>query len=1166
MKKNLQSLAAAAASLLLIGLASCQKNELDSPDANKATICIQANIPQTADLEDNKISLSELSQGGLALAWQGEDQLRVIGGSTQSIFSIKEGFSEKDATFQGTAVEGETFSILYPSKYAGVNYILGRNYSGQVQNGNGNTDHLEYNALLSEVNNYENISFSSEWAQANGGSFNQNGAILFHLQLPASIDAVTKVVLSSNEEELFFTSNDSNAKANSLAINLENVSVSENKQILKAYMMLSWQPITTTESTSFTVDVYDNNGKYYSKSFTPGVKTFTGGMLNTIQLNANNWTVKDNTKGSGTQEDPYKLSTAEDLLNMKSQLVQYSTVYFSLQNDIDMASVENWTPLNNGDPDYDRYVDFEGNGHIIKNLTCTGAPYASFFGVLHGACRNVGFVNANVKSTNAGGIIAGYLGLRKPANEQNIGIVENCFTTGQIEANPGGGIAGYLGAPSGERHCTIKNSYSTAKVTGKSVGGVAGAFIGKGEITNCYSAGMVRSANGYANGVVASKENIASGLIIFNAVAWNSCVTGGLNSTLYGLYDVSKKKNSADKECFYVSDQTTYPRANDADSTSNRIMKTTAELQTLFTGLESWSSTLVSGYPVLSWVGAREDVNDICDFASLPKAFEGGNGTESSPYEIAYDYQMLNIDRIMQSKADNEVSYFKITRDLDMSGVKNWICLNNVGSYLKLIHLDGTGKTVSNFDLNYAYGTYKGIFGIFGGTLKNITFDNITLNNTNRAAGLICAWAGLNSEAISATFENVHITNGSITQNHAAQVGGFAGKARVVTFTNCSYAGSITNKTCATASGDQGTGGLAGWSIKVDFTNCQFDGTINGARLTGGIVGFGNTNTNLRNCSSAGTIQSSVLNSVNAEGIGGIAGWWGGANTDVVSGCHSTANISNSGSSNHGGGILGMVGSNGVLIEKCYSTGNININQNVGGIVGYSESSNMKIDQCYSSGTITARASNVGGIIGGTKAGGLVQNCYSTGSMNVPNGQVCGGIGGEVNTNTQIKYCYSSATIDGQRVLGGIAGRACSTKWDVTLASGNTIESVIAWNPHIICTDTRDASKAGGSGAIVGFTSAKNILKNGYRLSTMDFQTSDSSFTAVDQPDCDGTNWTKGTTPGTGSSYQMPYHGKAAAADATITSIARDTLGWSSSIWDFNGTRPTLKANAESAQ
>ena len=39
---------------------------------------------------------------------------------------------------------------------------------------------------------------------------------------------------------------------------------------------------------------------------------------------------------------------------------------------------------------------------------------------------------------------------------------------------------------------------------------------------------------------------------------------------------------------------------------------------------------------------------------------------------------------------------------------------------------------------------------------------------------------------------------------------------------------------------------------------------------------------------------------------------------------------------------------------------------------------------------------------------------------------------------------------------------------------------------------------------------------------------------------------------------QQAYHGKAAAADATISSVAK-TLGWDETVWNLSGDVPTLK-------
>ena len=39
---------------------------------------------------------------------------------------------------------------------------------------------------------------------------------------------------------------------------------------------------------------------------------------------------------------------------------------------------------------------------------------------------------------------------------------------------------------------------------------------------------------------------------------------------------------------------------------------------------------------------------------------------------------------------------------------------------------------------------------------------------------------------------------------------------------------------------------------------------------------------------------------------------------------------------------------------------------------------------------------------------------------------------------------------------------------------------------------------------------------------------------------------------------QNAYHGKAAAADATLSSVAK-SIGWDENIWDLSGAVPVLK-------
>ena len=187
-------------------------------------------------------------------------------------------------------------------------------------------------------------------------------------------------------------------------------------------------------------------------------------------------------KGYGTVNKPYLVMDVIQIQNMSEALVKGKMIYFQLGADIDMKSISNWDPLN---PTGDYYIYFDGNNHIIKNFTCTDKAYASFFGILTGTCKNVGFYNAHVEAaTNSGaGVIGGYIGVKAPNAVEKTGQVENCYVSGKVKGKYAGGIASRMGRPYGGQICYIKNCYSTAEVisTGDECGGIVGSMYENSE-------------------------------------------------------------------------------------------------------------------------------------------------------------------------------------------------------------------------------------------------------------------------------------------------------------------------------------------------------------------------------------------------------------------------------------------------------------------------------------------------------------------------------------------------------------------------------------------------------------------------------------------------------------------------------------------------------------
>lgn len=485
----------ALASAVALSVISCAKESEDHiNDGTKNKITITASLP---DELVTKVKF-EAGESVIKPSWEQTDVIRIISETGKSeIYSIKE-INGKTATFEGNELEGTSFTAIYPGDYESVEALGKRSYTGQVQKGNGSTAHLQLNAMATGLSDISNISFADAGAKL-------NGAVKLYVKLPEYVTSPTEVSFSA-APDIFFKDNAGSAKSSSLGLSLENVDISAD-HIFTAYLMSSWTEASVEAGTELPLTV-KAEGVSIKKSFTVEKSVnLAGGHLNTIQLNAENWSTV--LEGAGTESDPYRLSTTRDLLAMKPALVGGQMTYFKLMNDIDMSSIENWDPLNPKDP-YDLGIVFDGGGHSLKNLKSKEKQYSSFFGVLYGKCHNVKFVDAEIVSaSNSGaGIIGGYIGTGgKPA------IVSEVEASGIITCNGKGQSVGGLGGNAREatiENCTVNVTVSNPMGDGvnrTATGGVVGKTMGSAvKIKNCVVRGIVEITKGvnntYTGGIV----------------------------------------------------------------------------------------------------------------------------------------------------------------------------------------------------------------------------------------------------------------------------------------------------------------------------------------------------------------------------------------------------------------------------------------------------------------------------------------------------------------------------------------------------------------------------------------------------------------------------------------------------------------------------------------
>ncbi len=220
----------------------------------------------------------------------------------------------------------------------------------------------------------------------------------------------------------------------------------------------------------------------------------------------------------GTEDDPIQIATLEELTSLRGMLKKDKKTYVVLTADIDMAGVENWTPLNTGNDGHKNFIDFDGQGHVIRNFTCTNAAqqYNSFFGILCGDVSNVGFENATVSSPGSGsGIVAAWVGHEVYSE---VSTMHNVWVTGKIDAGTGyvGGLIGSIGGPA-----YIKNVYANVDVTGAVdyMGGIVGRVRGQLTLLNAYAAGTIAQGGGIVGG---GQREDTPGAIYKNIVVWNN--------------------------------------------------------------------------------------------------------------------------------------------------------------------------------------------------------------------------------------------------------------------------------------------------------------------------------------------------------------------------------------------------------------------------------------------------------------------------------------------------------------------------------------------------------------------------------------------------------------------------------------------------------------------
>ena len=198
-----------------------------------------------------------------------------------------------------------------------------------------------------------------------------------------------------------------------------------------------------------------------------------------------------------------------------------------------------------------------------------------------------------------------------------------------------------------------------------------------------------------------------------------------------------------------------------------------------------------------------------------------GNGSVDNPYEISSAAELAWFRDYVNN--ESQFASAMLTDDIDLSEFchaadaatnteeLSWDPIGNDKMYCGTF--DGNGKTIRNLYINSTF-MFEGFFGYAkNGCIKNITFDNAKVKNTNKFG------TGILTGGFEGTIENIKI------------------------LANCSVEGT------------ENTGGIAGGGAGY-ISNCENRAMVNGTNNVGGIVGYG---------------EGSLQNSANYGDISGVA-------------------------------------------------------------------------------------------------------------------------------------------------------------------------------------------------------------------------------------------------------------------------------------------------------
>ena len=199
-----------------------------------------------------------------------------------------------------------------------------------------------------------------------------------------------------------------------------------------------------------------------------------------------------------------------------------------------------------------------------------------------------------------------------------------------------------------------------------------------------------------------------------------------------------------------------------------------------------------------------------------------GSGTKNIPYLIRSIDDLNLMSEIINNDTTYESAYYKLTTDLDMSGID----FNPITRFTGVF--DGDQHYILNLNINTPSLENTGLIGFLnGGTIKNLGIESGTIIGGNHTGALVGR----------TMYANIINCYSKADVSGANDVGGIVGMFNNSTIANCYVWGNI--------SGEVTVGGIAGGANRsIDpatstvLDNCYSRASVVGSQHIGAVVGY----------------------------------------------------------------------------------------------------------------------------------------------------------------------------------------------------------------------------------------------------------------------------------------------------------------------------------------